>query len=81
MRIRVLYFAALAEQVDCRSEELETNAASASELIEVLRARGDPWRSAFDSRIQVAINQHLAKQADSLGDGDEVAFFPPVTGG
>ncbi len=81
MRIRVLYFAALAEQVDCRSEELETNAASASELIEVLRARGEPWRSAFDSRIQIAVNQHLARPADSLGDGDEIAFFPPVTGG
>lgn len=81
MTIRVLYFAALAEQVACRSEELETNAASASELIEELRARGEPWRSAFDNRMQVAINQHLARPTNSLSDGDEVAFFPPVTGG
>jgi len=79
--IRVLYFAALAEQVDCRSEELESDATSARELIERLRARGEPWRSAFDNRIQVAINQHLAGPDDSLGDGDEIAFFPPVTGG
>ena len=81
MTIRIFYFAALAEQLDCRSEELETGATSASELIGILRARGEPWRSAFDNRIQVAINQHLAGPADSLGDGDEVAFFPPVTGG
>ena len=81
MTIRVFYFAALAEQVDCRSEELETDATSASKLIEILRARGEPWRSAFDSRIQIAVNQHLAGPADSISDGDEVAFFPPVTGG
>jgi molybdopterin synthase sulfur carrier subunit len=79
--IRVFYFAALAEQVDCRREELETGATSAGELIEELRARGEPWRSAFDSRIQIAVNQHLARPADNLSDGDEVAFFPPVTGG
>ena len=81
MIIRVFYFAALAEQVDCRSEELKTGATSTGDLIDELRARGEPWRSAFDSRIQIAVNQHLAGPADSLSDGDEVAFFPPVTGG
>ena len=81
MTVRVFYFAALAEQVDCRSEELETDAISAGELIQRLRARGEPWQSAFDSRTQIAINQHLAGPDDGLDDGDEVAFFPPVTGG
>ena len=81
MIIRVFYFAALAEQVDCRSEELKTGATSTGDLIDELRARGEPWRSAFDSRIQIAVNQRLAGPADGLSDGDEVAFFPPVTGG
>ena len=81
MIIRVFYLAALAELVDCRSEELKTGATSAGDLIDELRARGEPWRSAFDSRIRIAVNQHLAGPADSLSDGDEVAFFPPVTGG
>mgnify|MGYP001591637361 CR=1 FL=1 len=81
MTIRVFYFAALAEQVDCRSEELKTGATSTGDLIDELRARGEPWRSAFDSRIRIAVNQHLAGPADGLSDGDEVAFFPPVTGG
>jgi molybdopterin synthase sulfur carrier subunit len=79
--IRVFYFAALAEQVNCRSEELKTGATSTGDLIDELRARGEPWRSAFDSRIQIAVNQRLAGPADGLSDGDEVAFFPPVTGG
>ena len=81
MIIRVFYFAALAEQVNCRSEELKTGATSTGDLIDELRARGEPWRSAFDSRIQIAVNQRLAGPADGLSDGDEVAFFPPVTGG
>ena len=81
MSIRVLYFAALAEQVGCRSEEVESGAATAGALAEELRCRGEPWASAFDNRIRIAINQHLAEAGDAIRDGDEIAFFPPVTGG
>jgi molybdopterin synthase sulfur carrier subunit len=79
--IRVLYFAALAEQVGCRSEELYREAATAGELVDALRSRGEPWSSAFGNRIRIAINQQLAEEGDAIRDGDEVAFFPPVTGG
>jgi molybdopterin synthase sulfur carrier subunit len=81
VRVRILYFAALAEEVDRRSEELETRAVSAQELIRQLKSRGEPWQSAFDSRLRIAINQHLATPEDPISDDDEVAFFPPVTGG
>ena len=65
MSIRVLYFAALAEQVGCRSEELDREAATAGELVDALRSRGEPWSSAFGNRIRIAINQQLAELAEA----------------
>ena len=81
MSIRVHYFAALAERVGCRNEEIDTAAATAGALVDELRARGEPWASAFDARTHIAINRHVAGAGDAISDGDEVAFFPPVTGG
>mgnify|MGYP002062884740 CR=1 FL=1 len=66
MSIRVLYFAALAEQVGCRSEELDREAATAGELVDALRSRGEPWSSAFGNRIRSAINQQLAEARSEL---------------
>jgi molybdopterin synthase sulfur carrier subunit len=79
--IRIRYFAALAERIGRRTEEIDTAAATAGALVDELRARGEPWASAFDTRTQIAINQHVAGAGDAISDGDEVAFFPPVTGG
>ena len=81
MNIRIYYFAALAEQVGLRNEEIETSAASAAELIEELKQRGGSWSSAFDNRTRIAVNQHVVKPEQPISDGDEVALFPPVTGG
>ena len=50
-------------------------------LLDELRARGEPWATAFDNRIRIAINQDVAEPGAAVNDGDEVAFFPPVTGG
>ena len=82
---RVLYFAALAEQLGTRSEELELPAdcATADDLARLLRARGEPWASAFagGTRILVAVNQQMCAPDTAIANGDEIAFFPPVTGG
>jgi molybdopterin synthase sulfur carrier subunit len=48
-----------------------------------LAARGDQWAQALgaDRPIRGAINQRMANETDLVSNGDEIAFFPPVTGG
>ena len=52
-------------------------------LIEWLRARGPGYADAFEdlSLVRVAVNQEYALLDARLAPGDEIAFFPPVTGG
>ncbi len=52
-------------------------------VLETLRGRGGPWAKelAAGRAVRVAVNQQMGEAAVVLGDGDEVAFFPPVTGG
>ena len=81
----VLYFASLAETIGSKSEQLElpTDCKTVTGLVELLRARGEPFASTFDgkTRILVAINQQMSEPEASIRDSDEIAFFPPVTGG
>lgn len=81
----ILYFASLAETLGTRSErfELPPGCATVGDLIDELRARGEPFDSSFDGSIEilVAINQEVGETDTSIGDSDEIAFFPPVTGG
>jgi sulfur-carrier protein len=48
-----------------------------------LRSRGGPWERELASGkpVRVAVNQDMAVAGTPVADGDEVAFFPPVTGG
>jgi molybdopterin synthase sulfur carrier subunit len=48
-----------------------------------LASREGPWREALraDKAVRVAVNQEMAGDATTVKPGDEVAFFPPVTGG
>ncbi len=83
MVIRVLYFARLREQLGIAAEELEGDLATPKAIIALLNARGGVWEEAFGGGQQVlmAVNQEMADMDTVVGDGDEVAFFPPVTGG
>ena len=85
MKVKVLYFAGLREQVGRSGEEIELPAdvRTLAGLRSLLVARGGAWQSAFaESRlVRVAVNQDMAQAATSIRAGDEVAFFPPVTGG
>lgn len=83
--VTLLYFANLRESLACSREQvaLPGGTATVSSLIDHLRARGERWSDAFapGKTFRVAVNQQMADAATPLKPGDEVAFFPPVTGG
>ena len=85
MKVRILYFASIREKLGRDSEEIDLPAgvASIAALRTHLRARGGAWAEALaDTRLlRTAVNQDMAQAAASIKAGDEVAFFPPVTGG
>lgn len=85
MNIQLLYFAKLREQLGISTETLNLpeGAAMVAMLLDVLRARGGVWAEALATggSFRVAVNQELAEMTMPLEEGDEVAIFPPVTGG
>jgi sulfur-carrier protein len=83
MTIEVLYFAWLRERVGLASERIETEAATAGELVEDLRGRGAGHAEAFAdmAAVRVALDQELSGLDAPLAGVREVAFFPPMTGG
>jgi molybdopterin synthase sulfur carrier subunit len=82
--IEIRYFASLREALQCERERLEwPEPRPVAVLLGALRVRGEPWSSAMGAgrRVMVAINQEIASPDAMITDGDEIAFFPPVTGG
>lgn len=83
--IHLRYFASLREALGCDSELVEWQAAftSVNNIKQFLAKRSQLWHAALISNntINAAVNQQLATQETLVKDGDEVAFFPPVTGG
>lgn len=83
MKIDVLYFAWLRERIGESREVIETSAATATELMDELRALSPHHAAAFAdiSALRVAYDQELTDFDTPLGNTREVAFFPPMTGG
>lgn len=85
LKVKVLYFASVREKIGRDAEEIElpTEVSTIAGLRSHLRARGGPWAEALaESRLlRTALNQDMAQPAAAIKAGDEVAFFPPVTGG
>lgn len=84
MAIRVLYFAGIREQVGRATEEviLPDRGTTVGELQAHIAARGGNWNALASGKcLRAAVNQRMAQAETLVGDGDEVAFFPPVTGG
>ncbi|MDJ0684375.1 MAG: molybdopterin converting factor subunit 1 [Alphaproteobacteria bacterium] len=83
--MKLLYFAWLRQKIGLGEETVSPpeSASTPTALVDWLRTRGDGYALAFSdiSAIKVAINQEFASFDDPISDGDEVAFFPPVTGG
>jgi sulfur-carrier protein len=80
--IRLVYFAALAQTLGSRGETytLSTPKALADVRAELIQ-RGPPWDVLAGSHIKAAVNHEMAHAMSQVNPGDEVAFFPPVTGG
>jgi molybdopterin synthase sulfur carrier subunit len=85
VNVKVLYFAGLREQVGTQSEDLQVPAGvtTVAGLRAMLMARGGAWQSALaqGKALRVAVNQEMAQPTTPVKPGDEIAFFPPVTGG
>jgi molybdopterin synthase sulfur carrier subunit len=81
--IRVLYFASLRERLGRADEEIAGPPATLAGLRALLADRGGDWAELFGDgqRVLAAVNQEMAGAERALRDGDEVGFFPPVTGG
>ena len=83
--LKLLYFAWVRERSGTASEDvpLPDGVTTVGELIHWQRGRGDGFAEAFqdEARVRVAVNQEHVGVDHPVADGDEVAFFPPVTGG
>ena len=82
--LTILYFASVRERVGRAAEELALPAgvADVAGLLRHLGQRGGAWEGlARIANLRCAVNQQMVGLDSPLADGDEVAFFPPVTGG
>jgi molybdopterin synthase sulfur carrier subunit len=80
--VKVLYFAGLKEALGIGSETLDLPAgvSTAGELRQWLAGQGRE-RLATARNLRCAVNQDMVAADAPVRDGDEIAFFPPVTGG
>ena len=85
MNINILYFARIKEAVNYSSEsiDLPSEVKTVTGLKNYLALRGENWANLFNGKqvIRAAINHTLVDDLAAINAGDEVAFFPPVTGG
>jgi molybdopterin synthase sulfur carrier subunit len=83
--VKVLYFAWLRAKIGVSEESVQAppGCATVADLIDHLKSLSPAHAAAFaDLRaIKVAINQEFARLDSAVSSSDEVALFPPVTGG
>lgn len=82
--IQLRYFASLREALGIDSEQIDSNlGGTVGEVRAALCHRGGRWKQALgeEQRLLAAVNHELATPETAVSDGDELAFFPPVTGG
>ena len=84
MSVTVLFFGGLREQIGQSSVTLSLPQppVTVADLRDLLIAQGGQWQALQNSRnLRAAVNQTMAAFDTVVADDDEVAFFPPVTGG
>jgi molybdopterin synthase sulfur carrier subunit len=82
--MRVLFFGSLREQLG--TGELNTvlpnGVETIGQLLQSLQSQGDEWKLALGmGSVLFAVNQDMVDENTIISDTDEVALFPPVTGG
>jgi sulfur-carrier protein len=85
VKVKVLFFANLREKLGTPVEvvDLPDSASTVAGLRLHLMKRGGAWQEVLADMkvVRVAVNQDMAAANAPLNPGDEIAFFPPVTGG
>ena len=83
--MKVLYFSWIKDKLGKNHEEVQVddNIKTINDLITLLKRNNEDYEDVFKdtSSIKVSINMETATFEDSIHDNDEVAFFPPMTGG
>ena len=81
--IKVVFFAALREQLDCSELSLSCdNLTTVADVKAQLASKNEQWQQVFaNSSLLSAVNHDMVNGDQVIKSGDEVAFFPPVTGG
>lgn len=82
--MKILFFASLRERLQCDQEEWTdiSTITTVQHVLDKLIERGAPWDAALQSgKLLVSVNQEMASLSSEVSANDEVAFFPPVTGG
>ncbi len=82
MKINLRYFASMREGLGLDSETVDLPATTVAGVRQQLMLRGEPYATVLASaRLRAAVNHSMVGFEQAVSDGDEVAFFPPVTGG
>lgn len=81
--VKVVFLASIREKLGCEQQAVELSGSSLSvaALVEQLVADDARYQLLQRDKVLVAVNQQMAKADTLVAAGDEVAFFPPVTGG
>ena len=85
MAVQILYFAWVRERIGLSEERVDppSGTVTVGDLVRWLRSRGPGYAEALadTARVRCAVNQDFAAPEAAIAHGDEIAFFPPITGG